>query len=320
VGYGSIGRRHLANLEQLGVGHRLVVRRAEGASGAVAPPPDARVVHGDDEAIDLGLDAAIICNPTRLHVATAERYLAAGVAVLIEKPLCAIGDEEAAARLAAMAADTGVTAGMAYCLRYQPAYRQAQAVLASGCLGRLRRVTAWFESYLPDWHPWEDHRQSYAARADLGGGVLPTLDHEIDLLNWCLGEPQRVAGRLTNSGTLGIDVPDTARVELQYAGLSADVRLSFCCRERSRGFAFAGSAGILRFDWDQGLLELATAAGGREALWQAATPSGSYDLNDMYRELLDDFLLALERRAAAPVPLSAGLAAARVCAAAASRH
>ncbi len=318
VGYGSIGQRHLANLEQLGVRRRVVVRRAHGANPAFSPPATALVVHDDDQAIDAGLDAAIICNPTRLHVATAEAYLAAGVPVLIEKPLCAVGDEDAAARLVATAARTG---GVAYCLRYHPAYRLAHSVLTSRRLGRLLAAKAWFESYLPDWHPWEDHRQSYAARADLGGGVLPTLDHEIDFLNWCLGEPDRVVGQISNSQTLGIDVPDTARIEIAYAhDVTAEVVLSFCCPQRSRGFEFVGADGALRFDWNEGSLELVSAAGERQALWSEGTSAGGYELNAMYQELLDDFLLAVQRRSAAPIPLTAALTAAGVCRQAVGPH
>ena len=49
---------------------------------------------------------------------------------------------------------------------------------------------AWFESYLPSWHPWEDYGLSYAARKDLGGGALRTLDHEIDFLELVPGDPR----------------------------------------------------------------------------------------------------------------------------------
>ena len=35
--------------------------------------------------------------------------------------------------------------------------------------------------YLPDWHSYEDYRKSYFSRKDLGGGVLLTLIHEIEI-------------------------------------------------------------------------------------------------------------------------------------------
>jgi predicted dehydrogenase len=320
IGYGSIGRRHVDNLAKLGVSRRVIVRRQSSANPAFAPPADVRIVHSDRQAIEAGIDLAIVCNPTALHPATAETYLVAGIPVLIEKPLCAPGDEEAAARLASAAREQGCFAGMAYCLRYHPAYRLAHEIVTSGGLGRLRSARAWFESYLPDWHPWEDYRQSYAARAELGGGVLPTLDHEIDFLNWCLGEPVKITGWQSNSGTLEIEVPDRASLSLTYGGpVTADVSLSFCRRERSRGFEFLGQDGTLRFDWQQATLQRVAASGACQVLW--CEPD--YEVNHMYEAGLDDFLHAVVGRIAnqscvqsighAPVPLAAGLATARIC-------
>jgi predicted dehydrogenase len=316
VGYGSIGRRHLANLERLGVGLRLVVRRREGANPAFASPTDAAVVHSDDEAIERGIDAVIICNPTCFHVASAERYIAAGVPVLIEKPLCAVGQEAAAARLAATAPERNVTAGVAYCLRYHPAYRLAREAVAAGRLGRLRAARAWFESYLPDWHPWEDYRQTYAARAELGGGVLPTLDHEIDWLNWCLGKPEDVDAEVSTSRTLEMDVPDTARLRIIYPGdVTAEVSLSLCRRERSRGFELTGDNGTLSFSWQTGSLLLEGGPSGRrsQCLWSQGAAQPPYDVNAMYEGLLEDFVRAVQLGVEAPIPLPWGLAATRVC-------
>jgi predicted dehydrogenase len=348
IGYGSIGRRHLANLERLGVGQRWVVRRPEGSNPAFAPPPGVELVHSDQEVIAAGLDLAIICNPTALHVVTAEKYVAAGIPILVEKPLCAPGQEEAAARLVTLAHQRGAAAGIAYCLRYHPAYRLAHDIVTSGGLGPLLSAKAWFESYLPDWHPWEDYRQSYAARADLGGGVLPTLDHEIDFMNWCLGDPIEVAGEMRNSGTLGIDVPDTASVFLSYAGeitnqssphapreeiisrsemstltarmdeslrdsgcrlgetlppvVPVHISLSFCQHKRRRGFEFVGQNGGLQFDWNEGSLQRIGGGRSSQTLWRQ-TP---YDVNDMYKAMLDDFLNALQQGSDAPVPIEKG--------------
>jgi predicted dehydrogenase len=267
-------------------------------------------VNTHEQAIGAGLDAVLICNPTQLHVETAEPYVEASVPVLIEKPLCPPEDEPAAQRLAAMAFRGGVPLGMAYCLRYHPAYRLAREAIASGRIGRVLYVKAWFESYLPDWHPWEDHRESYAARADLGGGAIPTLDHEIDFFNWCLGEPESVLGITNNSRSLGVDANDHAMLVLRYPrGVTAAAALSFCRRDRSRGFEFIGENGTLRFRWEDARLEILGQGESPTVLWHEP----EFDINRMYVHLLVDFLLAVVAGEAPPIPLSAGLSAVHVC-------
>jgi predicted dehydrogenase len=306
VGFGSIGRRHLENLARLGVQRRLLVRRAAAANPAFQPPHDVRVVYNHAAAIDAGLDLAIVANPTRLHVETAINYMEAGVPVLLEKPVS--DDLGEAERLLLASQAGGVPCGVAYCMRYHPAYALAQQAIVAGRLGEVRFARAWFDSYLPSWHPWEDYRDSYAARRDLGGGVLPTLDHEIDFLLWCLGPPESAEGFTARSGLLDAPVDDLARLDWRYAdGGQAEIELSFCRPQRERGFEFVGEQGSLRFSFDDG--DLVFSDDRDDALlWS----SGGYDLNQMYVHLLAAALAAIESGEPFPIPLSAGIAALRV--------
>ena len=308
VGLGSIGRRHLENLGRFGVGRKVVVRRSHGANAAFAPPADALVVHSHEAAIAAGLDAAIICNPTSEHVATAIEYLAAGVPVLVEKPISHRLDE--AERLVAAASRSGASAAMGYVMRYHPAYRLAGEALDAGRIGRVLYAKIWFEAFLPDWHPWEDYRQGYAARRELGGGALPTLDHEIDFLNWRLGVAESASGVSGRSGALEMDADDWATLSIRYpGGVQASGVFSLCRRDRSRGFEFIGQHATLRFRFETARLELLAADREPETLWDGA----GYDLNDAYLDMLRDFLASLAEPAGqACAPLEAGLHALRV--------
>lgn len=314
VGLGSIGRRHLENLGRLGVGRKLIVRRPHGTNLAFAPPADAIVVDSHSAALAAGLDAAIICNPTSEHVPAALEYVAGGVPVLVEKPISHRLDQ--AERLVAAAKTGGVRAGMAYVMRYHPAYRLAREAVAAERLGRLLYAKIWFEAFLPDWHPWEDYRQGYAARRELGGGALPTLDHEIDFLNWLLGAPEAAAGRSGRSGGLEMDADDWATLSIDYpGGVRASGVFSLCRRDRSRGFELIGQRGTLAFSFETGRLQLLDGRSEPETLWAGA----GYDLNDAYLDMLRDFFSSLlEPGRKPPIPLAAGWHALRAAASAMS--
>lgn len=306
VGYGSIGQRHARNLAALGVRDCVLVRRRE-SNPAFVHAPEMRVVHDHASAIQHGLDLAIVANPTSSHAQTALEFLEARVPVLVEKPIA--HDLPTALALVERAEALGVPASVAYCLRYHPAYRRAIQEIQAGTLGRVFQAKAWFESYLPDWHPWEDYRQSYAARRELGGGALLTLDHELDFVHACLGVPIETTGLAARSGTLELDVEDLATVGLRFArGTLASVQLSLCRRDRSRGFEFVGERGTLAFRWEVGRLMFRSAEDARESPWWEGA---DYDVNQMYRDLLRDQLdfLTDPGRAAPCVPLAAGLAA-----------
>lgn len=104
--------------------------------------------------------------------------------------------------------------------RFHPVLQQISA------LGRVREswasrfATAHWGEYLPDWHPWEDYRQSYAARADLGGGAVLTLSHPLDYLRWLAGEVDSVSAQM-GSRPLELEVEDYAEINLGFRSRAA---------------------------------------------------------------------------------------------------
>lgn len=327
VGYGSIGRRHVENLGRLGVGRRTAIRRAASTAGPFTPPPEVRVVSPSAALAQERPDAVIVCTPTSEHLADAWPWIEQRVPVLVEKPLAADlpAAEEFVRAVQALGRDNRGRlpfVAMAYPLRFHPAYLTAREMVARGTLGQVAYAKAWFESYLPDWHPWEDYRDGYAARRALGGGVLPTLDHELDFLAWCLGPVVAAEGWSRASGLLDMRVPDVAELRLRHAaGATSTVVLSLCRRRRARGFEIVGSDGELTYCDAARRLEHAPAAAPRDPP-RVAWADADYDVNAMYLAELDEFLAAVEAHGRGEdasheplAPLAAGLAALRAAAA-----
>ena len=291
IGLGSIGNRHLNNLVGLGVGRMSVVRRANSENSQFQPPEHVTVYHTLPDAFASNPDFAIICNPSHLHAVTAMECLDAGLHVLIEKPLGkVVGEDEL--RLAKLADKSDKICAMAYCMRYHPAYRLAFEAIREQQIGNCLYAKAWFEGYLPDWHPWEDYKQSYAAKSDQGGGVLRTLDHELDFMNWVLGPAESASGIATNTNGIGIEADDLAIYSLRHPNeISSQITTSFCRKPQSRGFEFVGDKGVLSFRMEDGFVEQCLhGEQGRSRLLDLS----SYDINDMYRELINDFVSAIE--------------------------
>ena len=56
-------------------------------------------------------------------------------------------------------------------------------------LGRIHSVNICCQSYLPDWRPSRDYKESYSASVEQGG-VVRDLVHEIDYCNYLFGLPK----------------------------------------------------------------------------------------------------------------------------------
>ena len=88
IGLGSIGRRHLRLVKELRPELNIIaVRSGKGKKEEEEKKLLNAVVHSLEEAIDYGIEAAIIATPAIYHIQQAIDLMEKGVHVLIEKPL-----------------------------------------------------------------------------------------------------------------------------------------------------------------------------------------------------------------------------------------
>lgn len=116
--------------------------RAAAKSNPLLPPP----LRSLDELLATGVDAVHITSPNHVHAEQAHAALAAGVAVICEKPLGVSSAETAA--LVDAAAAAGVVNAVNFNLRYYPQNQNAAAIVAAGGIGAPRLVSG---HYLQDW-------------------------------------------------------------------------------------------------------------------------------------------------------------------------
>jgi predicted dehydrogenase len=286
AGLGSVGRRHLRNLQSLGHS-RLVLYRSRFGDAL----PDAAqypVEHDLAQALAHRPDAVIVSNPTALHLPLALPAARQGCHVFVEKPLS--DSLEGVVALAREVEARGSIVLIGYQFRYHPVLRRVKAWLEDGAIGRLVSAHVHWGEYLPGWHPWEDYRRGYSARRDLGGGVLLTLSHPFDYLRWLAGEVARVhavQGRLSG---LEIDVEDTAQVTLELAGGAlGQVYLDYVEDPPSHALRLVGRDGVIVWDESDQRALLRTRRGACEP---AFAPHG-FARNDLFREEMRHFLACL---------------------------
>jgi predicted dehydrogenase len=190
LGGGFMAASHAPNYAALGDGVRVrtVASRPSERAHAVAASAGAELVEDLDAAIaDPEVDAVDICLPTPLHREYAEKALAAGKHVFLEKPIALTLEDANAIVAAADHADGVLMVGMV--LRFWPEYVELQRRVAAGELGRPQAMSTFRLSPPADWNDWMgDASQS-------GGVPVDLLIHDFDQMNWLLGAPRRVYAR-----------------------------------------------------------------------------------------------------------------------------
>jgi predicted dehydrogenase len=298
VGCGSIGRRHTSNLRSLGVA----------ALAACDPDPQRRQYFETEWGLptfpdlESGLNAfaanvVFVCSPPVFHVSQALVALDAGAHVFVEKP---VSDRiDGIAELIERSKTGQRVVQVGYNLRFHPGLVKLKSLLDQGIIGKVLWARIEAGQYLPDWRPWQDYKQSYTARRDLGGGILLDGSHEIDYALWFFGQPSEMRCLSGTVSQLSVDVEDCATILIRFAGgAQVDVHLDFVQRSYSRSCKIVGELGTLAWDFTQRTVDVFTADSGE---WS----SFPYDFapNDMYVNEVQDFFRCIAERGTPRVDL-----------------
>ena len=285
AGFGSIGRHHLRNL--LALGERDIILYRSRHSTLPTDELEGFPVETDlREALAHQPDAVIISNPTALHMDVAIPAAEAGCHLLIEKPIS--HSLKRLPDLQAALARRGGQALTAFQFRFHPTLIKAAELLAAGEIGQPVSARAHWGEYLPDWHPWEDCRTSYAARPELGGGVVLTLCHPFDYLRWLIGEPDTLYAVTGQLGGLELSVEDIAEISLHFTrGVFGSVHLDYIQRPPAHWLEVIGTQGMLSWDNSDGALKLFRADGGESR--QFYPPQG-FERNQLFLDEMAHFI------------------------------
>lgn len=228
VGLGSIGQRHLQNLKEISADHKLFALKNFGdgkTAGKIIKNFKTFDVKGLSkyyeikslaslhEAKKIKPDITFITNPSSLHIKTALEFAKVGSHLFIEKPLG--NNLKGINNLQKIVLKKKLISMVGYQMRFNPITKIIKEIIQKN----LKKViTASFEwnNFLPSYHSYEDYSRSYAAKKNLGGGVTLTLIHEIDLIYYLFGLPERIFAYGGKLSGLNINVEDTIMSILEY--------------------------------------------------------------------------------------------------------
>jgi predicted dehydrogenase len=302
IGYGSIGQRHVNNLIALGQKDIVLLRKiGSGNKHNFTEFTEVQIF------LDALPDAVIIANPTSLHAEYLTQILDRNIHVMVEKPLCATMEElQFIEKKIVNYTGIGMTA---YNMRFHPCVKETKRVIESDVLGKIYSSRFFVGQYLPNWRPDTDYTKSYSTSKELGGGVLFDLIHEIDLACQLVGEPVgAVSSQVDKVSELLIETEDL--VELFYRtddNSFVSIHLDYLTRGYQRYIEMVCEFGGVRADLFSNKVILTDERGEiEEKNFQ------NYLWNDMYVNMLSDFINCIKRNKSSSISLQDGLISNRI--------
>lgn len=284
IGLGNIGQHHAGYLSAGKVSRAELVAVSDAVAGKLTAFKSLKVFTDGEELIRSGLvDAVIIATPHFQHTTLGISALEHGVHIMVEKPVSA--HKADAERLIETHKKNPqlAFAGM-FQLRAEPRYLKIKHLIDSGELGQIVRMS-WI---MTDWFRTEAYYASGGWRATWkgeGGGVLLNQClHNLDMMQWLLGMPQRVRGFCQLGRFHNIEVEDNVTSYLEYGnGATGTFVSSTGEAPGSNRFEIIGTRGKLILENDQlqfirnesDMIEFSKAAGlgfAKPEVWNVTIP------------------------------------------------
>ncbi len=260
IGAGSIGERHIRNLWQLGY-KNLIVYRQRNLPFRDIGDAKVKVELIWENIVAFNPIVAFICTPTSQHLIECLSCLKLGMHVFVEKPLSNnINNLDV---LAEYANDYNRYVHVGFMMRFHPHIIKIKKLIEENTYGKMISSASHWGSYLPDWHPWENYKLSYAANKELGGGVALTLCHDIDLAIW-LADSEIVDAKtsIKYDKALDINAESIADVSLQFInGVNSSVHLNYLDNPPIRTYNYAFENVIVDFDYFNNEVKITSLTG-----------------------------------------------------------
>lgn len=286
LGLGSIGRRHARNFKSLGVDDIIGFDPDPDRQAQFVAETSGRPYSDFAAALDEKPDLVVVASPNRFHLPQAQAAAGAGLPLFIEKP---VGTNlEDANRLASLIRERGLYCHCGSNWKFHPAFQTMRKWIAEGAIGKMNAMQVLAGQWLPDWHPWEDFRKGYSARADLGGGAVFDT-HELDYILWLAGDAADFAGMIAHTGSLPIETEDNAAALIRMKnGALVTLHTDYIQRRGLRRYLISGDAGTMEWSTRDEHLRLYMSKGEGDRDVDVRLP----DINEMYvaqsRRILDD--------------------------------
>lgn len=278
VGLGSIGLRHARNFSLLNVNSVYGFDPVDKRRSEFEAEFNSEAYSSLEQALSNQPDLTVIASPNCFHLEQAFTVVEHGCPLFIEKPLShnLIGVPEFLEQIDNRSLFVHVGSNW----KFHPAFKEMKRLIDNQTIGKVTGAQVISGWWLPDWHPWEDYRQMYSSRKELGGGIV--LDsHEFDYLTWLLGPVSEVSGYISHSNSLDIETEDVAVACLKLeSGVLATVHVDYIQRDYRRKYHISGDRGTIEWDYTTSMLSVYDAE--KDTTEQVYV--GLSDLNEMYIE------------------------------------
>ena len=196
-------------------------------------------------------------------------------------------------------------------LFYEP-LKMVKKLLDEDAIGKILAFQYHMGQYLPDWHPWEDYKKAYAARSEMGGGVVLTMCHELNYLTFLFGKAIQCKALEFKKKTLNITAEEGINILLEHeTGVHSNVHLNYVQKPDRRSLDIIGEKGSLY--WEPGNNEIIFDDGKNKEIYTFENNRMGTPYEQSFYNQMEHFVAMAQKKVKSKVPLTKGIEDLELC-------
>lgn len=220
IGYGSIAKRHLANILSLKKKFNIYILTRQKIKfkkfSNVTFVKDLKFLK------NVRVDFVLVCTGSNEHIKYAKIFINKSKKIFIEKPLSDNFKKAFTFLRECKNSKTKIFVG--YNIIFLSSLLRLKKILKNEKILKVSTKTSYD---LRLWRKKQNYEKSVSAIKSKGGGVLLELSHDLHYLIWMLGKPNWVSSINKKISNLKVDTEDNVSMTIGFRNIIANVELDF---------------------------------------------------------------------------------------------
>ncbi len=252
VGLGSMGKRRIRNLQQLGVKEIIGFDPNEDRRKEAQKLYHIHTISNIKEGLKEKPDCMIISTPPDLHYVYAKMAIKNNIHFFTEvnlssKDIAKIRQEMKHKKIVGVPSST---------MLFHPIIKQLEKLIDKNTIGKPLTVYHHFGHYLPNWHPWEDYRKFYVSKRETGG-AREVVPFELVWMNHLFSDIHSVYGDIDKISTLEANIDDIYQILIEFTnGIKCTFIVDVISEPAINETRIIGDKGIIYCDHNLGTIKI----------------------------------------------------------------
>jgi predicted dehydrogenase len=246
IGCGSIGERHLNNIQKLGINKIGIFDINKKKAKEISEKYNVKNITNINSIFDFKPTFTVICTFPWTHQKFMEKSIDANCHIFVEKPLSS--NLEGIEKILKSAKAKKLNIAVGHNLRFEKGLKKIQEKINKNEIGKPLNILSQCGQHIKLWRPHLNYKDHYILKK--GGGIILDDSHEYDYIRWILNDKvESVVCFTKKSKSIKTNTESLASIMLKFKkGSTATLVIDYLRPKYERNCQIIGENGSIKWN------------------------------------------------------------------------